>query len=65
MLRAMHEGSTDQEQHAAAGEALVVRFLREHRLACPSCGYDLFNAAAARCPECGFEILLRLNTPDS
>ena len=40
--------------------ALIVQFLAQNDVACPSCGYSLRGCAQPCCPECGEEIRLSL-----
>jgi len=44
----------------AESSALVVEFLRDHDVACPTCLYNLRQASSNRCPECGTPLHLEV-----
>jgi DNA-directed RNA polymerase subunit RPC12/RpoP len=41
-------------------DGLLITYLAERDIPCPSCGYNLRALRAGRCPECGLGLLLRV-----
>jgi DNA-directed RNA polymerase subunit RPC12/RpoP len=45
----------------AVGETeLLVAYLRDRDVDCPSCGYNVRNLTSPRCPECGEALVMQL-----
>jgi predicted RNA-binding Zn-ribbon protein involved in translation (DUF1610 family) len=49
--------------HVADSQSLVLAYLAQNPVLCPSCGYSLQGVPSAKCPECGRELILRIVTP--
>jgi hypothetical protein len=64
----MSERISDDVPAAAetgAGPTLLLQWLGEANVACPTCGYDLHRLTVPRCPECGsgLRLALRADSP--